>query len=560
MNRRHFLAGAAAGTAIGVLDWLRFFRDEGVPGTSRQLGIAQAHAQAAGAATGPRFLIYWFQEGGWDGYSLFNPVDTRNDATLDVPAGTLRPTPAWSQQVYRPTRYDGALAAYAARRTGNVRHGYLAQDALDLLPEMAVVASHKGSTFHSGSRWQYHFGRYSASISGKRGPDERSVLHAFCEAYGASHLLPHVAWHRWLSDGELDPNSYPDGTGYYERLGPAHAHTVYGKTPASLRSRLQSLGSVAQGQRSSRIRRFVDDLGASLLADKEGESVRAFASAVQLHRQMTGGGGSPVDPRTLFVDPALREQFQVTAADEATSSASVNNNPARSKETPNVNVQAMMAYELMTKGLSIGFHIENRDIRAYDTHASRSAILSRDGQADQRARLQRDLWGPLKALVARLKATPYGDTGRSYYDFTTIVLASEMGRTVQGNVEDILDNPAISDAQKYADVMDQDCCQHWPTHSVAFLGGSVRANTQWGGVGAVTLDSIPLLPDGRMDPAYDPATGLLLAGRTKAPESFVSDAGHVYSTALRLAGLDPLALKAQGKGRNDRPPLAFVVR
>ena len=39
--------------------------------------------------------------------------------------------------------------------------------------------------------------------------------------------------------------------------------------------------------------------------------------------------------------------------------------------------------------------------------------------------------------------------------------------------------------------------------------------------------------------------------------AFVPDAGHVYSTALYCSGLDPLALKAAGKGRNASAPLAF---
>ena len=95
MNRRQFLAGAMAGTAISTLDWLRFFRSFGVPGTKKELGIAEA--AAAELAAEPRFLIYWFQEGGWDGYAMFNPVHTPNDATRSIPAGTLRPAPTWSQ-------------------------------------------------------------------------------------------------------------------------------------------------------------------------------------------------------------------------------------------------------------------------------------------------------------------------------------------------------------------------------------------------------------------------------------------------------------------------------
>ncbi len=205
-------------------------------------------------------------------------------------------------------------------------------------------------------------------------------MQAFCEAYGAGALLPHVSWHRWLSDGELSMPSYPEGTGYYEKLGPVHAHTLYGKTPSDLRNRLMSLGSVAQSQRSERIRQFTDNLQANLLQEKNGESVRAFASALTIHRALTAGGTVNINPATLFTDPALRTEFGVATADETTEAASINGNPARSKETPNTNVQALMTYEMMTKGLSIGFFIENRGLRLFDTHRDRRYIMSNQGQ------------------------------------------------------------------------------------------------------------------------------------------------------------------------------------
>jgi hypothetical protein len=47
---------------------------------------------------------------------------------------------------------------------------------------------------------------------------------------------------------------------------------------------------------------------------------------------------------------------------------------------------------------------------------------------------------------------------------------------------------------------------------------------------------------------------------TRNPNSVVADPGHVYSTALDLSGLDPAALRTAGKGRNIRPPLAFVKK
>jgi hypothetical protein len=557
MKRRQFLAGALAGTAISTLDWLRFFRGFGVPGTAKELGIAEA--AAAELNTTPRFLIYWFQEGGWDGYSMFNPVHTPNDGTRVVPAGTLRPVPSWSQHRYRPKNY-GTSPLNPPRTSGNIQYGYLAEDGVPLFPDMSVVSSHNGNTFHSGGRWDYHYGRYSASLSGNRQPNERTVMQAFCEAYGNGYLLPHLSWHRWLSDGELSIPSYPEGTGYYEKLGPVHAHTLYGKTPADMRNRLMSLGSVAQGQRSARIRQFTDNLQANLLAEKNGESVRAFASALTIHKALTGGTTVTINPLTMFTDPALRAEFGVTTADETTEASSINGNPARSKETPNTNVQALMTYEMMTKGLSIGFFIENRGLRAFDSHRDRRFIMNNKGQADQLDLMRRNLWSPLKALVARLKATQYGTSGKSFFDFTTIVLASEMGRTISGDVEAILANSGLTDTQKYDEIMAQDCCQHWRVNSVAFLGGTVRGNTQFGRVGSVSLEGIPMMPDGTLDPAYDPDTGLLIPGKTKSPNSFISDAGHVYSTALHLSGLDPAALRAAGKGKNDRPPMTFIKK
>ena len=39
MKRRNFLLGATAGAAISTLDWLRFFKSFGVPGTKKELGF-----------------------------------------------------------------------------------------------------------------------------------------------------------------------------------------------------------------------------------------------------------------------------------------------------------------------------------------------------------------------------------------------------------------------------------------------------------------------------------------------------------------------------------------
>ena len=550
MKRRSFLQGAAAGGAIGVLDWLGVFRSFGVPGTSKSLGIARAVAQTME----PKFLVMWFQEGGWDSYSMLGPIDTPNHAAMTIPSGTLNPNPAWSSQFYRPRSYGLDATHFAPRTQGNINYGYLAADGLPLFPDMAVVSSHQGNAFHSGGRWDYHYGKYPsyAALTATRGPTERSVMQAFAEVYGANYPMANVSWHRWLSDGELEEANYPEGTGFYEKLGPAYAHTVYGRTPAEMRNRLSQLGNVTAGARTARIRSFVDDLHRNFIAEHNGESVAAFSSAVDIYKQLTSGTGVIVNPGTLFTDPALRAEFGVTAADEATNSTSVNGNPARSKDNPMTNVQALMAYELMTKGLSLGFWIENRQIRGFDTHQDRSGILNNKGQTDQLSDLRRDLWNPLKVFANKLKTTQFGTTGKSYWDLTTIVLASEMGRTIQGDVASILSS-TDPDPTKYTKIMDQDCCQHWKVNSVAFLGGTVQGDRQWGRVGTSSLEGIPLMPDGTLDPAYNPTTGVLTG--TKAASSVVPDAGHVFATALALTGINPA-----GKGKNIQPALNFIKK
>src|SRR5262249_15816536 len=264
----------------------------------------------------------------------------------------------------------------------------------------------------------------------------------------------------------------------------------------------------------------------------------------------------------MFTDAALRAEFDIQPADETTSSAVVNGNPSRSKETPNTNVQALMAYELMTKGLSIGFWIESRDVRGFDTHFPRRGVFQYSnprGQTNQLPRMKNDLWSPLTAFVSRLKSTQHPVTGKSYWDHTTIVLASEMGRMMGADAGSILQS-AASDSDKYSQIMDQDVCQHWLVSSVAFLGGTVQGNRQWGRGGTMAQDAIPMMADGTLDPAFEPVTGVQKSGTTPSPNGFVSDCGHAYATALYLTGLDPDVLRTQGKGKNTSPPMRFIKR
>ena len=54
------------------------------------------------------------------------------------------------------------------------------------------------------------------------------------------------------------------------------------------------------------------------------------------------------------------------------------------------------------------------------------------------------------------------------------------------------------------------------------------------------------MPDGSLDPHYDPVKGTLRDGKSKHPDSQIPNHGSVYATALHLSDISP-----QGKGRNE---------
>src|SRR3954468_7124273 len=105
-----------------------------------------------------------------------------------------------------------------------------------------------------------------------------------------------------------------------------------------------------------------------------------------------------------------------------------------------------------------------------------------------------------------------------------MVLPSEFGRTIHGNVDSIR-RMKISDEDKQKQIDGQDISQHWKVTSCAFLGGRVKGDSQFGRVGEKTLMAIPIMPDGGLDPAYDPVTGELLPGKEKSPKSFIPNHG-----------------------------------
>src|SRR5206468_2251438 len=131
---------------------------------------------------------------------------------------------------------------------------------------------------------------------------------------------------------------------------------------------------------------------------------------------------------------------------------------------------------------------------------------------------------------------------------------SEFGRTIHGAVKDIAKKTA-PDMQKQKEIDAQDISAHWKVTSAAFLGGKIKGNRQYGGIGEHTLLAIPLLLDGSMDPAYDPRTGEIIPGRTRNQQAAIPNHGDVYATALHVSGINP-----KGKGRNDRDPLSYIKR
>jgi hypothetical protein len=551
LNRRDFLRGAGL-TAAGLTgaDFLGYFARRGHADDASPRFARKAKG-VAGVAE-PRFLIYWFLEGGWEGYDCFNPVVTPNNLFPD------NRLPSISNEHYRVLNFG--KPGWGIQKHGNIRTGYLAEDAKGLFKDMAVLSSMETGSGHSSERLRCHMGHYKFAQTADREDDERSVMQAFAEVYGQPYVLPNLSWHCWLSDGELNEVQFTGRKGYYHALGPVHAHTIYAGTPANLGRFLQRMVDASNDVVNGQVQKFLENADSLATNDRYIEAVRSYESARRIYENLAEKGKTIDGPilSQLFNDPALKERFGVTPSDELITYRSVNGNKARTKFSPNTNVQAMMTYELMRAGLSCAFFIESRDIRRFDTHLNRERLWDKDGtpkgKSEQNAMMKEHLWKPLLALVDLLKTTEVGNTGRSLYDFTTIVLTSEFGRTIRGDV-DAIEKMKIPDADKKKQIDGQDISQHWRVTSAAFLGGSVKGDRQYGSVGEKTLLATPLMPDGTLDPAFDPVTGVLNQGATKNPKSSIPDHGDVYATALHLSGINP-----KGKGRNERPPLTYIKK
>ncbi|MEQ1830109.1 MAG: hypothetical protein ABL921_29380, partial [Pirellula sp.] len=76
-SRRKMLGRSLTSIAgLTCADFLSYFAAFGMPDESKATRMS---ADATRAADNPRFLVYWYLEGGWCGYDMFNPVNTENN-------------------------------------------------------------------------------------------------------------------------------------------------------------------------------------------------------------------------------------------------------------------------------------------------------------------------------------------------------------------------------------------------------------------------------------------------------------------------------------------------
>ena len=567
VSRRSFLRrGVETGLALGAADFLSYLINHGDP--NRSAAWARDVQAKSKESADPHYLIYWFVEGGWESYDMFSPLKTANNIFPD----NRLPMNQVSEERYRVLKFN--KPGYELHLDGPIRTGYLADGGKSLFPEMSILSSMHTGSFHSGERLKAHMGSYDLRLQADREPDERSVMQAFSEVYGQSYVLPHLSWHWWLSDGELNEVQYTGRKGYYHALGPAHAHTIYAGAPSNLRNFLTRMQSNASDVVNHEIERFLDNGHAALMRDKDLEVVKSYNSARQIYANLTAGGKdlNRQELSRLFTDAVLKEKFGVTPADELITYQSVNGNKARTKFAPNTNVQAMMTYEMLRAGLSCAFFVETRDIRRFDSHHGRQGLWEKDritprGMPDQTEMMQKQLWNPLLTLVELLKNTPDKQTGKPIWEHTTIVLTSEFGRTIHGDMDSVLKSE-MPDVDKQKAIDNQDISEHWKVTSAAFLGPKVRGGTQFGRVGEKTMEAIPLMPDGSLCPDFDPVTGLGPVGwndksskqyddaKYRKYQAMIPNHGDVYATALDLCGIP----KKNQTGRNDRNPLPFIKK
>ena len=83
----------------------------------------------------------------------------------------------------------------------------------------------------------------------------------------------------------------------------------------------------------------------------------------------------------------------------------------------------------------------------------------------------------------------------------------------------------------------------------------MRGGTQFGWVGQKTMQPIPIHPEtGDLDPRYDRDGNFVDGYNQQSPGFIMPNHGHIYSTALKLAGVNPAVA-----GQNESPHLPFIL-
>ena len=148
-SRRGMLRRSTATIAgLTCADFLAYFAAHGMPG---EQSANQLAADAERANEDPHFLVYWYLEGGWCGYDMFNPVNTENNV--------LHRLENISDERYRVLGWG--QDDYSIQTHGNIRYGYLAEPGKHLFQDMAVVSSMHTGSGHSRDRLKVHMGSYN---------------------------------------------------------------------------------------------------------------------------------------------------------------------------------------------------------------------------------------------------------------------------------------------------------------------------------------------------------------------------------------------------------------
>ncbi len=121
------------------------------------------------------------------------------------------------------------------------------------------------------------------------------------------------------------------------------------RPPKFTRNLIRQTLAMRNDPRNHAVQRFLEQSRRNVLADRNSPELKSLASALDVYKRLIEGSPERIETKTLFLDAALREEFDVTPADEEVHFELINQTFPRSKYTPNINVQAMMMFEMLTQ-------------------------------------------------------------------------------------------------------------------------------------------------------------------------------------------------------------------